>query len=74
MMFVPYKKSGELLCFCQKCLEERNLLIQAKRGKVVKFLGGSFLDILCRNSLFELVFSLLVVGQASFFQLLTAGP
>lgn len=33
----------------------------------MKFLGGSFLGILCRNSLFELVFSLLAVGQASVF-------
>lgn len=41
---------------------------------MMKFLGRSFLGILCRNSLFELVFSLLAVGQALFFQLLTAGP
>lgn len=33
----------------------------------MKFLGGNFLGILCRNSLFELVFSLLAVGQASVF-------
>lgn len=34
---------------------------------MVKFLGGRFLGILCRNSLFELIFSLLAVGQASVF-------